>query len=410
MIWLRNTQEAKLKEYDFMDFLEFMHYNMTSFQDYFNSINTCNIDDNRDDILFHLNQIVDIYIHSRIVFLWLHHKTIENRINFFNLLLDSENIKTSCSITNILSSTRIQEIDPKILELLETDIDEFCKINANNFLVFTQNFLEKDMTSEQIYNAYNFYINLYIYDYFWMCLKVFPDPNNIKYLGALDTSEGQIGVPNFTGSEIYSITENFTVIEKINFMQKLDDIFIESLGDYIKLSKLLENKKYKETTLCQTSFTTINNNSFHTITNNYSYNYSDLNNQNITSSINVQDGFDEMQKCLYEKLCKNHGYITLLSILKEADVYFRAFIKLGYMRIEKEIIKFNAPFSNKAFAEFVKDEDFLFFDIKGSIPDAVYKDLFHKTFHDLEQRESSSSKYPDVKKGLISCGVPKRKK
>ena len=55
-----------------------------------------------------------------------------------------------------------------------------------------------------------------------------------------------------------------------------------------------------------------------------------------------------------------------------------------------------SPFSNGAFAELMKDPDFLFSEIKMSIPDSAYIDLTGRKFNQLEKRSDDVKKYASL--------------
>lgn len=109
---------------------------------------------------------------------------------------------------------------------------------------------------------------------------------------------------------------------------------------------------------------------------------------------------------MFKKLQNNSGYKIFKAHLEQTDVYFRAFFYLGYITYLDKVLDFNAPFSKGAFAEFMKDPDFLFSKIRLSIPDSAYIDLTDKRFNQLEQRSAEVKKYIDVKNALINKGVP----
>ena len=92
--------------------------------------------------------------------------------------------------------------------------------------------------------------------------------------------------------------------------------------------------------------------------------------------------------------------------MEQTDVYFKALFDLGYIIYLDKVVNFVAPFSNGAFAELMKDPDFLFSEIKMSIPDSAYIDLTGRKFNQLEKRSDDVKKYADVKNALINKGVP----
>ena len=96
MIWLKNNQEDKLECYSALTYGKFMLENMKSFDDYMNTlISTGNIQEKTDDIIFHMNQLMDLYIHCKLLEKWIEVTTEKNRIKLFKTFSDLDSIKSS---------------------------------------------------------------------------------------------------------------------------------------------------------------------------------------------------------------------------------------------------------------------------------------------------------------------------
>lgn len=411
MIWLKNNQEDKLECYSALTYGKFMLENMKSFDDYMNTlISTGNIQEKTDDIIFHMNQLMDLYIHCKLLEKWIEVTTEKNRIKLFKTFSDLDSIKSICSLTSIYSYSRLNAMGSTANEYLQIDFDEFCKENLIYFQ--SSNTLLKGVHGiRKQYLAVKSFIDLYLMDYFWMYLRIFPNPDCADCIGQISTDIGILTIVDFIDADIFEINPLFMKERKITLSQKLSKAAIECLDNYRQLAQLIANR--------------VTNHSSGTVINQILNEYSVINNFNYVnnSTVNHNETFnfesdekideerndpstDEIKNLMFKKLQNNSGYKVFKAHLEQTDVYFKAFFDLGYITYLDEVVDFNAPFSQGAFAEFMKDSKFLFSEIRLSIPDSAYIDLTGRKFNQLEKRSDEVKKYADVKNALISKGVP----
>lgn len=114
----------------------------------------------------------------------------------------------------------------------------------------------------------------------------------------------------------------------------------------------------------------------------------------------------------FSKLSENPGYETLKQILPETEEYFRALIKLSYIKVGESggPIKCYNPFSKSSFYELLHDNEFLFLNIRSQITDEVLKQLIDSKLNVMQNRSGTGVKgYRAVKEALINLKVPMTK-
>lgn len=170
---ITGNQEDKLEDYSALAYGKFMSKNMLPFDEYMNTlISVGNIQEKTDDIVFHMNQLMDLYIiHCKLLEKWIEVTTKKNRIKIFKVFID-----------------------------------------------------------------------LYLMDYFWMYLRIFPNPDCANCVGKISTDIGILTIVDFIDVDIFEINPVFMKERKITLSQKLSKTTIECLDNYRQLAQLLANQ------------------------------------------------------------------------------------------------------------------------------------------------------------------------
>lgn len=426
MIWLADNQDIKISDKDGRaEHIKYMKENMTSAEEYTATLKTSpDILANSDDIIYRLNQLMDIYVTCQMIGAWIEKNSKRKRIGFFKTFSNARKVKKTASLNSALTKTRFDALGGELQGMMSSDLDEFCEEFARSFSEHIKAMPSLQMPNiEEQYLWAKIKVCLFLHNQFYMHIRVYPDYTTFLYNG--ETKK----FPDFIDGELFGMNEKFEFEETPKYiLPVLKSAVAESLKYYIEISQIyLSAKRGKE---MQNSITTINiqqnfnqnnnimnvtNNNTSNVTNSSTVNHNEIFNfvstnsqEQPDSSTKEDDGYfcGEFKQGMFEKLCLNKGYITFKSILAETEDYFKILIKLGYVIYDVDKIEFRRPFSGAAFAELLKDNDFKFSKIRKSIPEDAFIKLFGKTFFQLEQRENYPKGYRNAKSELIKNNAP----
>ncbi len=269
-------------------------------------------------------------------------------------------------------------INPKLQQFIKNTIDKRNKLSEKTFI--KQDYYEKVLTKEDdIYYDYISDSKTIIESEFYKYLiaeSYFKNQGESLFVLTLEHYISIIG--EHCGKIREAETIDYTIEEKL---QKYEQI----ISDFSDLEKDLKN-----TTKVRNSDNSIVNQS-----------------ENEQDILKKDEYFcDDIQYLYFKQLCENVGFKNFCSILPETEVYFKIFIKLGYMIMNNGSITFMSPLSGKVFVEFLKDPDFKFNSVLTYIPKEAFINLFGKELNKLEQRCYVSKIYPKLKEILKKNKAP----
>lgn len=408
MVWLRKHQNDLLSNSMPDTLINYFTNGTETFEEYFSR--TCNsLNDSKanDDIIFHLDQLIDIAIHCKLLSDWFSKFTQKERIQYFTKLSDLTFIRNNADYNFHFSKNRLDEIDKNVITILDNSFNEFCeefckKLTPYSNDVVKLGFLKPKYPTTCFWISHILQCNLLIH------IRLSPQPyvlykhKNCNFI---------IDIPDFVNYQLFRVDDNYHPKEAIeNTTIELLNLSNECFDDFIKLASLYVYKKQKSNSEQFTiniqqniNNTELNYKTFSSVYHNETFNFESDDNPSVKSN---ETSVDDIKSLMFNNLQNNSGYKVFKAHLEQTDAYFKAFFDLGYIIYLDKVVNFVAPFSNGAFAEFMKDPDFLFSEIKMSIPDSAYKDLTGRTFNQLEKRYDDVKKYADVKNALINKGVP----
>ena len=408
MIWLRKHQNDMLSNCMPDTLINYFENGTEIFEEYFSrACYSLNDSNTKDDIFFHLDQLIDIAIHCKLLSDWFSKLTQKERIKYFSKLSDINFIRNKADYHFHFSKNRLDEVDKKVINILDNSFNEFCEEFCKKLAPYTDDVVKLRFFKPK-YPTTCFWISHILQCNLLIHIRLSPQP---YVLYKHENCNFILDIPDFVNYQLFRVDENYQPKEAIeNTTLELLNLSNECFDDFIKLASLYVYKKQKSNS---EHFTiniqqNINNpefnyKAFSSIFHNETFNFE----ADEKSSVEIKETSVDDIKCLmFKNLQKNSGYKVFKAHLEQTDVYFKALFDLGYINYLDKVVNFVAPFSNGAFAELMKDPDFLFSEIKMSIPDSAYIDLTGRKFNQLEKRSDDVKKYADVKNALINKGVP----
>lgn len=408
MIWLRKKQNDMLSNSMPSTLKEYFSNGTETFEEYFSR--TCNsLNDSKanDDIIFHMDQLIDIAIHCKLLSDWYSKSKEKERIKYFLKLSNLNFIRNNADYHFHFSNNRLDEVDKNVITILDKSFNEFCKdfckkiANLKDYVVNYGLFKPK-------YPHICFCISCILQCNLLSLVRLSPDP---YVLFNFKNSDSVYDIPDFVNYQLFRVDDNYQLKEAIeNTTIELLNLSKECLDDFIKLASFYINKKQKSNSqqITINIQQNINNpefnyKAFSSVYHNETFNFESDEKSSVERN---EPSVDDIKSLMFKKLQNNSGYKVFKAHLEQTDIYFRTFFDLGYITYLDKVVDFKAPFSKGAFAEFMKDPDFLFSEIRSRIPDSAFKDLTGKSFNQLEQRSDEVKKYDDVKNALRKKGVP----
>ncbi len=377
MIYLLNNPTEKMESLKLSKQFNFMTFKMTSFDKYYESLkHSKDLKERSDDILFHLNQLMYIYINSSVLLRWVETPTEEIKVSLYKTFFEQESIKEIASYYNHFSSSRYEALGEKVQKILSIDFEEYSKEISESFSNIKLPLKEiKDTWHKFLYIKYN--LCFYIFTCLWQFFRVFPDFTEYHSVGTLDLENGEkIYIPDFIDYTLYK--SNMLGQEKSNpltLKEVLRTAASESLLNYIKLAQLFYNStdekmaQIVQNYFIQNNLTNMFNNSFNhfEFTNESS---TDEEYENPKSSNKEQFEYTfltRVRKVMFEELLQNEHFQNINTIVPSFYDYCYLLINCNYLEYKDNYLqtvffqngeKIEKKFPDYYFYRFLNDESF----------------------------------------------------
>ena len=143
MIWLRKYQDDIQSNSKPNTLIQYFVNGTETFEQYYSRIyNSINDNKDIDDIIFHLDQLIDIAIHCKLLSDWFSKPTQKERINYFLNLSDFEFIYKNADFHYHFSQARLYEMDKNIITILNNSFSEFCAEFCKKLTSYTDDVLK----------------------------------------------------------------------------------------------------------------------------------------------------------------------------------------------------------------------------------------------------------------------------
>jgi len=385
MIFLLNNSIDKITSLKMTHQLHFMTTKMTSFDKYYESLKSSKkLSELTDDILFHLNQLMYIYISSSVILRWIDSPTEELKVNVFKTFFEQESVKEIASYCNHFSSTRYEALGERIHSLLYRDFEEYTKEIADSFANIRIPLKgTKDTWHKYLYIKYN--LCFYVFTCIWQFLQVFPDFNEFHIVGVLDPEGDNIQIPDFFDYPLYEI-DGFSQNKKspLSIKDVLRKAAPEALECYIKLAQTLYNPRSENIAQITNNYFIQNN-----MTNlfNNSFNHFEFSNKDTEFKESAPDNdknseqfvytfTTEIRKFMFEELTQNEYFKNINIIVPSFYDYCYLLIDCNYLEYKDNYLQ-SVSFQNKEsidkkfpdyyFYRFLNDESFDLYFQKNTI-------------------------------------------
>ncbi len=377
MIYLLNNPTEKIASLKLTQQFYFMTSKMTSFEKYYESLKSSkDLSTLSDDILFHLNQLMYIYINSSVLLHWIEAPTEETKVNLFKTFFEQESIKEIASYHKHFSSSRYEALNEKVQKVLSTDFEEYSKEISDSFSNIKLPLKGiKGTWHKFLYIKCN--ICFYIFTCLWQFFQVFPDLNNYNIVGYCNSDNDEnIPVPDFIDYPLYK--SNMLIQEKTKPLT-MKEVFrtaaSESLLDYIKLAQLFYNSTNEnmaqivQNYFIQNNLTNMFNNSF----NHFEFSTEsskDEKYENPKSSNKEQFEYTfatKVRKVMFEELIQNEYFKNINAIVPSFYDYCYLLIDCNYLEYKDTLLqtvycqngrKIEKKFPDYYFYRFLHDETF----------------------------------------------------
>lgn len=377
MIYLLNNPTEKMESLQLSKQFNFMTFKMTSFDKYYESLKSPkDLKERSDDILFHLNQLMYIYINSSVLLRWVETPTEEIKVSLYKTFFEQESIKEIASYYNHFSSSRYEALGEKVQKILSIDFEEYSKEISESFSNIKLPLKEiKDTWHKFLYIKYN--LCFYIFTCLWQFFRVFPDFTEYHIVGTLDLENGEkINIPDFIDYTLYE--SNMLGQEKSNpltLKEVLRTAASESLLNYIKLAQLFYNStdekmaQIVQNYFIQNNLTNLFNNSF----NHFEFateSSKDEKYENPESSNKEQFEYifaTKVRKVMFEELIQNEYFKNINAIVPSFYDYCYLLIDCNYLEYKDNLLqtvyfqngkKIEKKFPDYYFYRFLHDESF----------------------------------------------------
>lgn len=404
MIWLRKYQNDTQANSTPQTITQYFQDGTESFEEYYTRI--CNSpNESKDDIIFHLDQLIDIAIHCKLLSDWFSKLTQKERINYFLQLDSIDFIKENADYHYHFSQNRLAEAGEKVIAILNNSYNEFTAEFCKKITPYVNDVAKLGLFKPK-YPTTCFWISYILQSNLLTHIRLSPRPYVIYQH---DNCNFFSDVPDFVNYPLFRVDDNYQPKETIEDTTiELQNLSNECFDDFMKLAMfyVYKNQGAKSEQVTINIQQNINNPEFNYKTYSNTYHNETFNFESDKISNSPEISTDDIKELMFKKLQNNSGYKVLKAHLDQTDIYFKIFFELGYISYLNDVIEFNSPFSQGAFAEFIKDNDFLFCEIQARIPDTAFKELTGRTFNGLEQRSDKVKKYDDVKKALLLKNPP----
>lgn len=245
MIWLRKKQDDMQSNSLPNTMIKYFKDGMETFDQYYSRI--CKLKNdliNADDIIFHLDQLMDIAIHCKLFSDWFSKTTEKERVKYFMNLSDIDFIRKNADYHFHFSKNRLDEVGKKIINVLDNSFDDFCRELSGIFLAYT-NDVEKMELFKPKYPQTCFYISFILQSNLLTHIRLTPQP---YVLFKFEDCNYTYDIPDFVNYTLFRLDDNYSPKEEIkNTTIELLNLSNECLDDFIKLAGFYMEKKQKST-------------------------------------------------------------------------------------------------------------------------------------------------------------------
>ena len=330
MIWLRKHQDDMLSNSNPDTLINHFANGTETFVEYFSRMcNSLNDSKQNDDIIFHLDQLIDIAIHCKLLSDWFSKNTQKERVKYFSKLSYLNFIRNNANFH--FSKNRLDELDENVIRILDNSFNEFCEEFCKKLAPYTNDVVKLGLLKPK-YPTTCFWISHILQCNLLIHIRLSPQP---YVLYKHKNRNFILDIPDFVNYQLFRVDNNYQPTEAIeNTTIELLNLSNKCFDDFIKLASLYIYKKQKSNSdqITINIQQNINNPEFNyktysSVYHNETFNFerenekkSDVNytentisrNESFNTFCNISPNFYKIWECLSSK-----GYLFRLSSTKQ---------------------------------------------------------------------------------------------
>lgn len=236
MIWLRKYQNDMQSNSKTQTLIQYFQDGTESFEQYYTRI--CNSpNENKDDIIFHLDQLIDIAIHCKLLSDWFSKLTKKERINYFLQLDNIDFIKENADYHYHFSQNRLNEAGEKVIAILNNGFNEFSVEFCKKLTPYVNDVAKLGLFKPK-YPTTCFWVSQILQSNLLAHIRLSPRPYVIYQHENCNFS---FDVPDFVNYPLFRMDDNYqpkeaiedTTIELLNLSNKCFDDFMNLAMFYV---------------------------------------------------------------------------------------------------------------------------------------------------------------------------------
>ncbi len=319
MIWLRKYQNDTQANSTTKALIKYFQDGTESFEQYYTRI--CNSpNENKDDIIFHLDQLIDIAIHCKLLSDWFSKLTQKDRINYFLQLNSIDFIKENADYHYHFSQNRLDEAGEKVIAILNNSFNEFSVEFCKKLTPYVNDVAKLGLFKPK-YPTTCFWVSQILQSNLLAHIRLSPRPYVIYQHENCNFSSN---VPDFVNYPLFRVDDNYQPKEAIEDTTiELQNLSNECFDDFMKLAMfyVYKNQGAKSEQVTINIQQNINNpefnfKTFSSVYHNETFNFecekekqSDINytendisnNEDFKTFCNLSPGFYKIWECLSSK-------------------------------------------------------------------------------------------------------------
>lgn len=236
MIWLRKYQNDTQSNSKTQTLIQYFQDGTESFEQYYTRI--CNSpNENKDDIIFHLDQLIDIAIHCKLLSDWFSKLTKKERINYFLQLDNIDFIKENADYYYHFSQNRLNEAGEKVIAILNNGFNEFSVEFCKKLTPYVNDVAKLGLFKPK-YPTTCFWVSQILQSNLLAHIRLSPRPYVIYQHEDCNFS---FDVPDFVNYPLFRMDDNYqpkeaiedTTIELLNLSNECFDDFMKLAMFYV---------------------------------------------------------------------------------------------------------------------------------------------------------------------------------
>lgn len=232
MIWLRKYQNDTQANSTTKTLIKYFQDGTESFEQYYTRI--CNSpNENKDDIIFHLDQLIDIAIHCKLLSDWFSKLTQKERINYFLQLGSIDFIKENADYHYHFSQNRLDEAGEKVIAILNNSFNEFSVEFCKKLTPYVNDVAKLGLFKTK-YPTTCFWVSQILQSNLLAHIRLSPRPYVIYQH---ENCNFFSDVPDFVNYPLFRVDDNYQPKEAIEDTTiELQNLSNECFDDFMKLA------------------------------------------------------------------------------------------------------------------------------------------------------------------------------